>query len=91
MSDTPPLPTPRLPSGGGSHRRQADRNGATFVALFGMLLMGAAFIGMTALILPQIRGLILVFGGAIGFFVLHYILWGWWLPKYIHDSQEADS
>lgn len=81
----PKLPDPSLPRLPG--RRQSGRpsdeqaNAATFGALIGLGLLAFSFIGMVALVLPQIRGLVLVLFGAIGFFFAHYVLWGWWLPK----------
>jgi hypothetical protein len=71
---------------------KSDRsNAATFVALFGLILMGGALVGLTALVLPQFLGLVLVVGGL---FVLpalfHYLVWGWWLSQIKDDDPDDD-
>lgn len=93
MSDSPGprLPgnssPPRVPRGG---RTAEQANAATFAALFGLGLVAFALIGIVALVLPQIRGLVLVACAAIGFFAAHYVLWGWWLPKLIRRDSDAE-
>lgn len=59
----------------------AKRNAATCLALVGMLLVGAGLLALTAMVLPQIRGLILVAGGLGLFIALHFVTWGWWLGR----------
>lgn len=88
---TPPLPDPsrpRLPQR--SSPRAEQRNVGTFFALFAIGLLAFGFIGMVALVLPQVRGLVLVFFGAVAFFAAHYLLWGWWLPKLTHKDDEPE-
>lgn len=89
-------PTPRLPD---PSKRRASRpagrseeqaNVATFAALIGLGLLAFALIGLVALILPQFRGLVLVFLGAVGFFAIHYVVWGWWLPKAMRQDDETE-
>lgn len=60
------------------HRRSAapDRNAATCLALVALIACGLGFVAFTAVILPQIRGVILVIGGLSVFFLLHYLTWG---------------
>jgi hypothetical protein len=68
----------------GAHRERpsdAQQNAATCLAMFGLLAMGLALIGFTALVLPQIRGLLLVVGGIAAFILLHYVTWGHWLSN----------
>lgn len=88
---TPPLPDasrPRLP--GRSRISQQQANVATFAALLGLLLLASALMGLVALVLPQVQGLLLVVFGGIGFFAFHYVVWGWWLPKVMPQDDEAE-
>ena len=45
-------------------------------------------IGLVALVLPQVAGLVLVLFAAVGFFAFHYIVWGWWLPKMMNRDDD---
>lgn len=65
---------PRLPSKGG--RRQQERNSATFAALIGVLMLAFGFVALVSLVLPQVRGLVLILFGGVAFFALHYVTWG---------------
>jgi len=56
-------------------------NGATAIALFGMLLISGALLALMALVLPQLLGVlvvILIFAVPAAF---HYVVWGWWLSQ----------
>src|SRR5260221_11113099 len=62
-----------------SHRGQS--NAATAIALFGLVLMGAALLGLMALVLPQLLGVVvvvLIFAVPAAF---HYLVWGWWMSQ----------
>jgi hypothetical protein len=64
-------------------------NAATAIALLGLLLISAALLGLMALVLPQLLGIlivILIFAVPAAF---HYLIWGWWLSQ-VRD-QEAES
>lgn len=69
----------------------AQSNAATWIALFGLLLMGGALLGLTALVLPQFMGLVAVVGVL---FVLpitfHYLVWGWWMSQW-KDADPHDD
>jgi hypothetical protein len=71
-----------------SHRGQS--NAATAIALFGLVLIGAALLGLMALVLPQLLGIvvvILIFAVPAAF---HYLVWGWWLSQ-MKDEQAEDE
>jgi hypothetical protein len=73
---------PRLPPRQSSpSSRAAERNAATYVALLAILLLGFGFLGLVALVLPQVRGILLVVFGGGAFFGMHYLLWGRWLSR----------
>jgi len=56
-------------------------NAGTAIALAGMVLISAAMLGLMALVLPQLLGVlvvILIFAVPAAF---HYVIWGWWLSQ----------
>ncbi|MSR59596.1 MAG: hypothetical protein EXS05_18460 [Planctomycetaceae bacterium] len=86
MSDRPPpIPVATRPA----RPRSQQSNAGTAIALFGLLFVGGALLGLTALVMPQFLGLILVVGGV---FVLpaafHYLVWGWWMSQIKDDSPD---
>ncbi len=72
---------PRLPQR--TARRAPQHNSATFLALFGMMVLGMGLMGLMAIVLPQIQGLILVVMGAASIFAIHYVIWGHWLSRIV--------
>lgn len=60
---------------------EASRNAATCLALVGILIVAGGLLALTAMVLPQIRGLLLVAGGLGLFITLHFVTWGWWLSR----------
>ncbi|MBM4074758.1 MAG: hypothetical protein FJ267_03855 [Planctomycetes bacterium] len=69
-------------------KSQADAR--TFVALGLILLLSTIFLGLVAVVLPNILGIVVVVGGAAWFGLFHYIVWGWWLGDYL-SQREVDS
>lgn len=70
-----------------THRGQS--NAATAIALFGLVLTGAALLGLMALVLPQLLGIVvvvLIFAVPAAF---HYLAWGWWLSQMRVEDEEA--
>jgi hypothetical protein len=68
-----------------------DRNTGTFAALMGLAVACFFLIGLAALVMPQVLGLVAVvavFGGAVAF---HYVAWGWWLPRVLKDDSESSG
>jgi len=71
-------------------RRRADasqRNAATCLALSVLVACALGLIAFTAVILPQIRGALLVIAGLSVFILLHYLTWGRWMSR----LQEPDD
>ncbi|HTI49425.1 MAG TPA: hypothetical protein VL475_00685 [Planctomycetaceae bacterium] len=80
----PPRPVPPAAKSGQS-------NAGTFIALFGLILMGGSLVGLTALVLPQFLGLVLVVGGLFVVPALfHYLVWGWWLSQIKDENPDDD-
>lgn len=70
-----------------SHHGQS--NAATAIALFGLVLMGAALLGLMALVLPQLLGIVvvvLIFAVPAAF---HYLVWGWWMSQMREEDEVA--
>lgn len=72
-------PLPRLPQRG--RTTSTARNTATFAALIGLCLLAFGFLALVSLVLPAVRGIVLLLVGSIGFFALHYFTWGRLLMK----------
>jgi hypothetical protein len=72
--------------------RPPQSNAPTILALLGLLAMAGALLGLVALVLPQIFGLLAVVLGFFAFGAIHYLLWGWWLrPVPVDDEPDADK
>jgi hypothetical protein len=68
----------------------SQSNVATAIALFGMVLLAAALLGLMAMVLPQLLGIlvvILIFAVPAAF---HYLVWGWWLSQMRDEELEAE-
>ena len=55
-------------------RKQDDA--PTFIALFFILLISFGLMGLTAMVLPQIVGFVIVVGGFMFLCSFHYLVWG---------------
>src|SRR5262245_31103678 len=62
-------------------------NAATWIALFGLLVAAAGLLGLAALVLPELLGILLV--AAIFFVptVFHYLVWG----RLISSTRDEDD
>jgi len=60
------------------------------VLVFGLLVfvLAVSFMLAGTVLTLVIAGVAVVLGGAAAF---HYIVWGWWLSRYIHDDVEAEE
>jgi len=74
-------------------KREADQR--TFAALLMVFVVSNSLLGVMALVLPQLLGVLLVVGGIGWFAVMHYVLWGWWLSGYLRrverDEESRDT
>lgn len=69
--------------------RTARSDAATAIALLGLIVLGAGLLGLMALVLPQLLGIVIV---VLIFAVpaaLHYLIWGWWMSQM--RDEEADQ
>jgi hypothetical protein len=69
-------------------RNSADQR--TWIALVLMVFVALSLLGLMAMVAPHLLGVILVLGGLIFFGSAHYVIWGWWLPRYLKKYEEQD-
>lgn len=55
------------------------RNLATYTALVGLVLMALGLLALSAMVLPQILGIVGVISGFVVFVAFHYLVWGHWM------------
>jgi hypothetical protein len=67
------------------------RNAGTFGALLGLVALAWLLLGLVAMVLPQILGLVVVLGGFLGIVSLHYLLWGCWLSRLLIEEQRREE
>ena len=71
-------------------RNEADQR--TLIALSLLLLTSLLLLGLMAVVLPGLLAVVLVVGALIVFCSGHYIVWGWWLPRFLKrlEANEAE-
>jgi hypothetical protein len=72
----------------GQHSPQHERNVATYLALFALVIVAVGLLFLTTLVMPAAAGLVLVILGFFGVVALHYVVWGWWLSHRINREEE---
>lgn len=78
---------PRLPRSSSSPATPVrSRNEGTWLALVMVLGIAGGLIGLVAIILPDIVGLVVVAQLFCAMIVLHYFTWGRWLTKVTADE-----
>jgi CHASE2 domain-containing sensor protein len=70
-------------------KNEADQR--TLIALLLLVFVSLLLLGLTALVMPALLGVVLVVGGMLIFGSAHYILWGWWLPRYLSRHPDPDD
>lgn len=89
MSDEPSPATPPRPQRTAPSSDQS--NAGTWIALFGLILIGGALLGLTVLVMPQFIGLVAVVGGLFVVpIAFHYLVWGWWMSQMKDDDPDDE-
>ena len=68
----------------------SQSNAATAIALLGLLLISALLLGLMAMVLPQVLGILVV---VLIFAVpaaIHYLVWWWWLSQACEREREEE-
>jgi hypothetical protein len=48
-----------------------------------------ALVGIASLmVMPLVGYAPVIILAVFGFAALHYVVWGWWLPKYLRDAED---
>ena len=74
-----------------ANQAKSDADARTLSALLLVVVIASLILGLIAMILPGVLGIILVLGSLAWFGVLHYALWGWWLGGYLRRLEAAES
>jgi hypothetical protein len=69
----------------------SNQNAGTAIALVGLVFMSAAMLGLMALVLPQLLGVLLVILIFALPAVFHYLIWGWWLSRIRAAEPDAET
>ena len=72
-------------------RTKGEADQRTLMALTLVVFASLMLLGLTALVMPALLGIVLVVGGMILFGSAHYVLWGWWLPRFLNRNRDADE
>jgi uncharacterized membrane protein len=70
---------------------RSQSNAGTAIALLGLLLISAAILGLMALVLPQLLGVLVVILIFAVPAVFHYLIWGWWLSQMRDTAPDDES
>lgn len=73
-------------SNGDPSRNDADIR--TLIALLVLLAIAGLLLFLVAIVLPQVLGIVIVIGGMGMFGAAHYLVWGWWLPRYLNRKSD---
>ena len=72
-------------------RTKGEADQRTLMALTLVVFASLMLLGLTALVMPALLGIVLVVGGMLLFGSAHYVLWGWWLPRFLNRNRDADE
>ena len=72
-------------------RIKSEADQRTLMALTLVVFAALLLLGLTALVMPALLGIVLVVGGMLLFGSAHYVLWGWWLPRFLNRNRDADE
>ena len=72
-------------------RSKSEADQRTLMALTLVVFAALLLLGLTALVVPALLGIVLVVGGMLLFGSAHYVLWGWWLPRFLNRDRDADQ
>ena len=70
--------------------RDGQQNGATLLALIGLMLIAGGLLALMTMVMPGLSGILLVIWAFVFFGVFHYVVWGRWMTAR-RDGEEDDS
>lgn len=69
----------------------ARSDAATAIALLGLVILALGLLGLMALVLPQVLGIVVVILIFAVPAALHYLVWGWWMSQLREQEVEAED
>ncbi len=72
-------------------KAKSEADARTFFALLMVVVVATLLMGLIALILPGLLGVVLIIGGLAWFGLMHYLVWGWWLGAYLRRQAEREQ
>ena len=72
-------------------RSKTEADQRTLLALMLVAFSSLLLLGLMALVIPALLGIVLVVSGMILFGTAHYVIWGWWLPRYLKRDRDVDE
>jgi hypothetical protein len=70
---------------------EEKRRGSILSIILAGSLALAAVTGLVFITLGLFGPVLAIAGIIFGFAALHYVAWGWWLPRMIRDEDEAEQ
>ncbi len=64
---------------------------ATAIALLGLVIIALGLLGLMALVLPQVLGIVIVILIFVVPAALHYLVWGWWMSQLREQEVEVED
>ena len=74
-----------------SSSRGSRSDAATAIALLGLVVLAAGLLGLMALVLPQLLGIVIVILIFAVPAALHYLAWGWWMSQIRDEELEREK
>lgn len=73
-------------------RPEAEPTRGSYLSIaLAALLALAVFAGLFFLTLGAVGPLVVIGGGVFAMAAFHYLVWGWWLSRYIHEEVAAEE
>lgn len=66
-------------------------NTGTWLALFGLLIAGGLLLGLAAMVVPQLLGILLVGVGFLYLLAFHYVVWGRRMSAAMRETDPDES
>ena len=73
------------------HEIEARRNAGTCLAMCGLLAVAGALFALVVVVMPDLIMGVVVLGVLVGFFLFHYITWGWFLSRRRPGDERYDE
>lgn len=69
----------------------SGKDAGTLLAVLGLFVISGFLVFLTAMVLPQVLGIVIVVTGFACTAAFHYLVWGWWLSRRIRSEKPSDA